>query len=58
MTLDDIEHGTIRGNLYDEPRIHAALNCGSVSCPDLRPEPYSGPRLSYQVGAHACVWGY
>lgn len=40
LTLNDIEHGKIRR--FGDPRIHAALVCGSVSCPTLRPEPYGG----------------
>jgi hypothetical protein len=40
LSLNDIEHGKIRR--FADPRIHAALVCGSVSCPTLRHEPYSG----------------
>lgn len=40
LTLNDIEHGKIRR--FKDPRIHAALVCGSVSCPTLRLEPYGG----------------
>jgi len=40
LTLNDIEHGKIRR--FGDPRIHAALVCGSVSCPTLRYEPYGG----------------
>jgi len=35
MTLDEIEHETLREN-YDEPRIHFAVNCASVGCPNLK----------------------
>ena len=48
MTLDDIEHETLR-KLYEEPRIHFALNCASVGCPPLRREPYVGDRLDRQL---------
>ena len=40
LSLNDIEHGKIRR--FGDPRIHAALVCGSVSCPTLRLEPYAG----------------
>ena len=40
LTLNDLEHGKIRR--FGDPRIHAALVCGSVSCPTLRHEPYGG----------------
>lgn len=45
-TLDDIEHGLIRGSgRYNDPRIHFAVNCASIGCPALRPEAYVGSRL-------------
>lgn len=35
-SLDDIEHGLIRGSgRYNEPRIHFAVNCASIGCPAL-----------------------
>lgn len=46
LSLNDIEHGKIRR--FGDPRIHAALVCGSVSCPTLRYEPFSEP-LSPQL---------
>ncbi len=33
-TLNDIEHNIIRAE-FGDPRIHAAINCASVSCPRL-----------------------
>ena len=47
LSLDAIEHGKIRR--FRDPRIHAALVCGAVSCPTLRPEPYSGRDLESQL---------
>lgn len=47
-TLDDIEHGILRAR-FREPRIHMALVCASLSCPDLRPEPYVADRLDAQL---------
>ena len=50
MSLDDIEHGMIRGSgRYNDPRIHFAANCASIGCPALRPEPYRGPDLQHQL---------
>jgi hypothetical protein len=43
LSLDAIEHAKIRR--FRDPRIHAALVCGSVSCPTLRATPYSGTEL-------------
>ena len=48
MTLDEIEHETLRVK-YDEPRIHFAVNCASVSCPPIRPRPYVADRLERQL---------
>jgi len=47
LSLDDIEHAKLRR--FGDPRIHTALVCGSVSCPTLRGEPYSGSTLSKQL---------
>ncbi len=47
LTLDDIEHNIIR--TFNEPRIHFAVNCASVSCPDLRHEAYRAEQLDEQL---------
>jgi len=47
LSLDDIEHGKLRR--FRDPRIHAALVCGSVSCPTLRADPYRGEGLDDQL---------
>jgi hypothetical protein len=47
-TLDEIEHEIIRER-FDEPRIHFALVCAAASCPRLRREAYTGPRLEAQL---------
>ena len=44
LSLDNIEHGKVRR--FHDPRVHAALVCGSISCPALRGEPYVGASLS------------
>ncbi|MGE0861324.1 MAG: DUF547 domain-containing protein [Gammaproteobacteria bacterium] len=49
VSLDDIEHGVLRPR--GEPRIHFALVCASLSCPDLRPEPYRAATLDAQLDA-------
>jgi len=49
-SLDDIEHGLIRAEgQYEEPRIHFAVNCASISCPDLALTAYTGDRLNTQL---------
>lgn len=50
FTLNGIEHDTIRKpGVFDEPRIHFAVNCASVGCPSLREEAYTGARLDRQL---------
>lgn len=51
VSLDDIEHGVLRPR--GEPRIHFALVCASLSCPDLRGEPYRAATLDAQLDAQA-----
>ncbi|MBD2717308.1 DUF547 domain-containing protein [Microvirga sp. STR05] len=48
MSLDDIEHGTLRKK-FDDPRIHFALVCASISCPRLRNEAYTAGQLDRQL---------
>jgi hypothetical protein len=50
LSLDDIEHGILRRD-FDEPRIHFALNCASVSCPPLAATPFTGAELDAQLDA-------
>ncbi|MEX0943243.1 MAG: DUF547 domain-containing protein [Pseudomonadales bacterium] len=51
LTLDDIEHRVLRP--LGEPRIHVAVNCASISCPDLRDEPYEAAKLDWQLDDQA-----
>ncbi|MBF0357321.1 MAG: DUF547 domain-containing protein [Magnetococcales bacterium] len=46
-TLNEIEHNILRS--MGEPRIHMAIVCASLSCPDLRREPYSAANLDAQL---------
>ena len=52
LTLDDIEHKILRGHFKDN-RVHYAVNCASVSCPNLRKEPFDGARLDDQLNEAA-----
>lgn len=45
-TLDQLEQ---RIRSYNEPRIHFAINCASVSCPPLRAQAYVASRLDQQL---------
>ncbi len=46
--LDWIEHEQLRP-VYRDARVHFAINCASIGCPALRPEPYSAQRLGAQL---------
>jgi|TARA_B110000008_G_scaffold164383_1_gene164696 hypothetical protein len=47
VSLDTIEHKILRK--MEEPRIHFAIVCASMSCPDLRKEAYVGENLDRQL---------
>lgn len=47
-SLDEIEHSIIRKE-FDEPRIHFAINCASVSCPPLLNEAFVPEKLESQL---------
>ncbi len=47
VTLHQIEHEILRE--MDEPRIHFAIVCSSMSCPDIRNEVYSVAKLNEQL---------
>lgn len=52
FSLDDIEHTILRG-IFKDPRLHYAINCGSVGCPNLRTEPFRGATLERDLDAAA-----
>jgi len=45
--LDWIEHEQLRAR-YQDPRVHAAVNCASIGCPALRPEAFVATKLDAQ----------
>ena len=47
VTLDEIEHAILR--TMGAPRIHFAIVCASLSCPDLRMEAFRADRLGQQL---------
>ena len=44
LTLDNIEHDILRP-IWRDNRIHYAVNCASMGCPNLAPEPYTAANL-------------
>ena len=52
LSLNNIEHDTLRKAIGDE-RVHFALVCASISCPNLRNEAYEGFKLDEQLEEEA-----
>ena len=48
LTLNDIEHRILRPIWRDE-RIHYAVNCASLGCPNLAPKAYAAATLEEQL---------
>jgi hypothetical protein len=51
-SLNEVEHEILREE-FEEPRIHFAINCASISCPKLRNEAYVPEKLEEQLDAQA-----
>lgn len=52
ITLQVLENEKLR-ETFQEPRIHFAINCASISCPKLITEVYSAEKLEEQLEAQA-----
>jgi hypothetical protein len=52
LTLNDIEHRIIRP-IYADARIHFAVNCAAIGCPDLAAKPYVAAHLDDQLDTAA-----
>lgn len=52
LSLNDIEHGILRP-IFKDPRVHYALNCASIGCPNLQPVAYQADYLNQQLDAAA-----
>lgn len=50
--LDYIEHDKIRKD-FDEPRIHFAVNCASISCPNLQNFAFTAQKMDQQLNISA-----
>jgi Protein of unknown function, DUF547 len=44
MSLDDIEHDALRAG-FNDPRVHYAVNCASLGCPNLLSRPWQAETL-------------
>jgi len=45
LSLNDIEHGILRP-IWNDPRIHYAVNCASIGCPNLMTRPFTSGALA------------
>lgn len=52
LMLNDIEHGILRP-IWRDPRIHYAVNCASIGCPNLAARPYEAHNLEAMLDAAA-----
>jgi hypothetical protein len=52
LSLDNIEHDTLRP-LVRDPRVHYAVNCASIGCPNLQPRAWSDDTLEQDLDAAA-----
>jgi hypothetical protein len=48
LSLDDIEHRILRP-IWRDHRIHFAVNCASIGCPDLLPQAFVGDNLEARL---------
>lgn len=52
LSLNDIEHRILRP-IWRDARIHYALNCASVGCPNLQPRPFTAANAEDLLDAYA-----
>ena len=55
VSLHDIQHRILRP-IWRDPRVHYALSCGAVGCPNLQPEPFRGDRIEHQLNKAAMAY--
>ncbi len=48
LSLDDIEHGLLR-KIFKDPRVHFAVNCASIGCPNLSNQAFASATLEAQL---------
>lgn len=52
LTLNEIEHRVLRP-IWQDARVHYAVNCASIGCPNLASEAYRGDAIDAQLDAAA-----
>ncbi len=48
LSLDNIEHDILR-KIWRDPRVHYAVNCASISCPNLMTKPFTALELDLML---------
>jgi hypothetical protein len=56
FSLDDIEHGYLRPTFSFDPRLHSAVNCASISCPDLAAAAFADATVEEQLTNRSVAW--
>jgi hypothetical protein len=52
LSLDNVEHDILR-KTWRDPRVHYAVNCASISCPNLMAEAFTGAKLERMLNQGA-----
>jgi hypothetical protein len=52
LSLDDIEHRILRP-IWRDPRVHYAINCAALGCPDIPDRAYTAARANAMLDAAA-----
>lgn len=55
ISLNDIEHRILRP-IWRDPRLHYALNCAAVGCPNLQAQPFAGAGLDQALDLAAMAY--
>jgi hypothetical protein len=55
LSLYDIANRILRP-IWRDPRVHYALSCGAVGCPNLQPEPFEADQLEQQLSEAAMAY--
>ncbi len=52
LSLDNIEHDILRP-IFEDPRVHYAVNCASIGCPNLGVVAFTGENLEEELNKNA-----
>lgn len=55
LSLDDIEHRILRP-IWQDPRIHYAVNCASIGCPNLSSQAFTAENMEAQLESAAIAF--